>query len=264
MTAEPGYSVRLFATGSADVRGPEAFWMDRWDEWVPLVFYVVVIQGGGREILINTGPPDDISDINGVWEGYGGDPRAALVVADEQRMPEALVRAGINPATVDTVILSPFSAYATGGLHLFPAASILLSRYGWTHFITQSQTDGNQTAERATQIPMGHLAHLVTDWWPRVRLLEDEDDVAPGIHTTRTGVHDRGSLTVSIPTARGTVVYTDSAYHNENIEQRHPIGLAYDLDQARDAYDLIADRADVLLAGFDPAHLEHYPEGVVA
>jgi glyoxylase-like metal-dependent hydrolase (beta-lactamase superfamily II) len=261
---EPGYAVRLIAVGSADVRGPEAFWMDRWDDWVRLVFYVVLVQGGGRTILVNTGPPDDLSDINRVWQSYGGDARAALVVAPEQRMPDALVGLGVDPAAVDAVILSPFSAYATGGLHHFSAASILISRHGWTHFITTLQSDANQTGERATQIPMEHLAHLVTDWWPRVRLLEDEDDVAPGIHTTRTGVHDRGSLAVSIATARGTVVYSDSAYHNENIEQRHPIGLAYDLDQARAAYDVIADRADILLAGFDPIHLERYPSGVVA
>ncbi len=111
---------------------------------------------------------------------------------------------------------------------------------------------------------MEHLARLVTDWWPRVTLLEDEDEIAPGIATTRTGVHDRGSLAVAIATRRGTVVYSDSAYHNANIEQRHPIGLAYDLDQARAAYDRIADSADILLAGFDPAHLTTFPGGVVA
>jgi hypothetical protein len=262
--SEYGYAVRLVAVGSAEVRGPEAFWMDHWDTWVPLVFYVVVIERAERLILINTGPPDDLSDINRVWQAYGGEPRAALAVSDDQRLPGALVRLGIDPADVDTVILSPFAAYATGGLHHFPQASIAISRHGWTHFITAPQVDPNQTSERATRIPMEHLARLVTDWWPRVRLLEDEDDVAPGIHTTRTGVHDRGSLTISIPTARGAVVYTDSAYHNANIDQRHPIGLAYDLDQARAAYDMIADRADILLAAFDPDHLGRYPEGVVA
>jgi hypothetical protein len=111
---------------------------------------------------------------------------------------------------------------------------------------------------------MAHLARLVTEWWPRVRLLDDEDELAPGIKTTRTGVHDRGSLAVSIPTGHGAVVYSDSAYHNANIEQRHPIGLAYDLDEAYAAYDMIARSADILLAGFDPGHMTRFPGGLVA
>jgi len=262
VSEEPRYTVRLVPTGSSYVRGPEAFWMDRWDEWVQLVFYVVVIQGAGRTILINTGPPDDLSDINRVWLGYLGDARAALVVSDNQRMPDALARHGVEAAVVDTVVLSPFSAYATGGLQHFPSATIVLSRHGWEHFMTTP--GGDRTAERPTRIPLAHLARLVTDWWPRVRLLEDEDEVAPGIRTTRTGVHDRGSLAVRIPTARGTVVYSDSAYHNENIERRHPIGLAYDLDQARASYELIAASADVLVAAFDPGHMERFEGGWVA
>ena len=262
MSPDFRYSVRLIPAGRSQVRGPEAFWMDRWDEWVELVFYVVLIRGEGRTLLINTGPPDDLADINRVWQGYLGDSRAALVIADDERLPGALSRADIEPADVDTVVLSPFSAYATGGLHHFPRATIVLSRHGWTHFITASS--GDQTVERATRIPMPHLAHLVTDWWERVRLLDDEDEIAPGITTTRTGVHDRGSLAVAIPTARGTVVYSDSAYHNENIERRHPIGIAYDLDEARISYELIAARADILLAGFDPGHMDRHHGGVVA
>jgi len=256
------YTVQLIRVGSSEVRGPEAFWMSRWDEWVPLVFYVVLIQGPERTVLLNTGPPDDLSDLNRVWQGYLGDPRAALVVEPEERLPGALERYGVRPRDIDTVVLSPLSAYATGGLHHFERAQIVLSRHGWAHFMTEQGSD--PTAERSTRIPLHHLAHLVTDWWPRVRLLEDEDEVAPGITTTRTGVHDRGSLSVSIATSRGTVVYSDSAYHNANIEQRHPIGLAYDLDEAHAAYEAIAGSADVLLAGFDPDHLTRFPGGRIA
>jgi glyoxylase-like metal-dependent hydrolase (beta-lactamase superfamily II) len=256
------YSVQLIKVGESQVRGPEAFWMAHWDEWMRLVFYVVLIRGQGRTVLLNTGPPTDLSDINRVWQGYSGEPRAALVVAPEERLPVALERHNVAPREVDTVVLSPLSAYATGGLHHFTQAQIQLSRHGWTHFMTQ--TDGDQTAERTTRIPLEQLARLVTNWWPRVRLLEDEDEIAPGITATRTGVHDRGSLAVSIATSRGTVVYSDSAYLNANIEQRHPIGLAYDLDQAHAAYDRIATSADILLAGFDPGHLTQFPGGHVA
>jgi hypothetical protein len=257
------YSIRLIKVGAADVRGPEAFWMARWDEWVPLVFYIVLLRNGDKTVLVNTGPPDDLTDINRVWLSYLGDPRAALRVADHERMPDALQACGVSPAEVDTVVLSPFAAYATGGLHHFPNATIALSRHGWEHFIAPRRAGEDPTAERATRIPMSHLARMVTDWWPRVRLLEDEDEIAPGLTVFRTGVHDRGSLAVVATTRAGTVVYSDSAYHNENLERRHPMGIAYDLDEAYASYDRIDGVADLFLAGFDPGHLTRFPEGHV-
>ncbi len=257
------YSIQLIKVGQADVRGPEAFWMARWDDWVTLVFHVVVIRGQGRTILIGTGPPDDLSDINRVWRAYLGAERAQLRVEPDQRMPAALAACGVSPAEVDTVILTPFSAYTTGGLHHFPNARIALSRKGWDAFISPTARD-NATAERDTRIPAPQLAHLVTDWWPRVTLLDIDDEIAPGLTVFHTGVHDRGSMAVVATTAIGTVIYSDSAYYNENVEQRHPIGIAYDLDEAHRSYDRIAAEADLFLAGFDPAHLTRFPNGVVA
>ena len=50
--------------------------MARWDDWVTLVFYVVVIRGTARTVLVGAGPPDDLTDINRVWRAYLGDDRA--------------------------------------------------------------------------------------------------------------------------------------------------------------------------------------------
>jgi hypothetical protein len=257
------FSIRLIKVGQAEVRGPEAFWMARWDEWVTLVFYVVAIQGHGRTVLVGAGPPDDLTEINRVWRAYLGDDRAQLQVASHERLPGALEASGIAPADVDTIVLTPFSAYTTGGLHHFSNARIAISRRGWEHFISPSARE-NQTAERETRIPAGQLARLVTDWWPRVTLLADEDEVIPGVRVFHAGVHDRGSLAVAVATKRGTVIYSDCAYHNQNVEDRHPIGIAYDLDEAFRSYDRIAAEADLFLAGFDPAHLTDFPDGVVA
>ena len=257
------YSIRLIKVGQAEVRGPEAFWMARWDEWVTLVFYIVLIRGQGRTVVVGAGPPDDLSAINRVWGAYLGDDRGQLRVAAEERLPGALERCGVAPADVDTVLLTPFAAYTTGGLHRFPNARIAVSRRGFTSFIAPTGRE-NQTAERETRIPSDQLARLVTDWWPRVTLLEDDDEIAPGIRVFHTGVHDRGSLAVAVETQRGTVVYSDSAYHNANVEQRCPIGIAYDLDEAYRSYDRIDAAADLFLAGFDPAHLTRFPDGVVA
>jgi glyoxylase-like metal-dependent hydrolase (beta-lactamase superfamily II) len=257
------YDVQLIKVGEADVRGPEAFWMARWDEWVTLFFYVVAIRGDGRTILVNTGPPDDRADLDRVWREYLGDERGVMRVAPAERLTAALAAHDIDPAQVDTVVISPLQAYATGNLDRFPRAEIALSRTGWAEFAVP-RAGTNPTSERATRIPPPLLARLVTDWWPRVRLLEDEDELAPGLRVFRSGVHDRGSLALVIDTARGTVVWSDSAYLRGNVERRHPLGIAYDLDEARRSYDRIAGEADLFLPGFEPALMREHPGGHVA
>ena len=48
------------------------------------------------------------------------------------------------------------------------------------------------------------------------------------------------------------MIYSDSAYYNKNIGQRHPVGIAYDLDEAYRSYDRIAEEADLYLARLRP------------
>ncbi len=70
------------------------------------------------------------------------------------------------------------------------------------------------------------LVHLVTDWWPRVSLLEDEHAIVPGLRTWHSGVHHRSSLVVEVDTAVGTVAISDSFFVYENVEtDLAPLGL---------------------------------------
>ena len=41
------YTVQVLKMGQCQVRGPEVYWMDRWDDWEELYFYVVV-RGEGK------------------------------------------------------------------------------------------------------------------------------------------------------------------------------------------------------------------------
>jgi hypothetical protein len=257
------YSVQLIRVGEAEVRGPEAFWMARWDEWVGLTFYCILLQGGGRTILLNTGPPTDLTDLNRVWAGYQGDERAAMRVRPEDRMPEALKAYGVTPAEVDTVVLSPLSAYTTGNLELFTSATIAFSRAGWIGFMAPPRA-ADPTAERETTIPGSILKRLVTDWWPRVRLLEDEDEIANGVTCFRAGVHQAGTLAVRISTEVGTVIYSDAAYRRGNVERRHPIGIVRCLEEAQASYERIAREADLFLPGFETELFDEFPDGRVA
>ncbi len=43
--------------GQGQVRGPEVYWMDPWDRWEELYFYVVVVCGEGKVAVVTPGPP---------------------------------------------------------------------------------------------------------------------------------------------------------------------------------------------------------------
>lgn len=48
------YEVQVLKMGQCEVAGPEVYWMSHWNEWVRLCFWMVVIRGGGKTLIINT------------------------------------------------------------------------------------------------------------------------------------------------------------------------------------------------------------------
>ena len=61
------YSVRAFNGGTFWVPGPEVYWMEAWNQREEMNTLIYLVQGGGQNILINTGPPQDLTVINQAW-----------------------------------------------------------------------------------------------------------------------------------------------------------------------------------------------------
>ena len=254
------YSVRVVKVGQVDVPGPEVFWMSEWDEWLTLSFNVVVVQGGSVTALVNTGAPQDLSPINEIWTAGLG-PRATYLRADDETVEAQLAKLGIAPEDITHVVVTPFQLYSTGGIPLFTNAQLCLSKKGWVHFHTTHQHPHDN---RWTSISEDVLVHLVTDAWDRVRLLEDEDEVVPGIRTWWAGNHHRASVAVEIDSKAGIVVASDSFFLYENVEDGRPLGISENMYEGIAAYARTRDVADHIVPLYDPRVFERYPEGVVA
>lgn len=255
------YTVDLIKVGEADVRGPEVWWMSHWDEWETLYFYVVLVRGHGRTLLINTGPPADMSALNRIWITYSGHARAAMrQIANPL---DELSRLGVSADDVTDILLSPFQAYAVANVARFPQARISFSRTGWINFHAP-RFHTNHTTDREGSLPRDILVYLVTDAWPRVHLLEDEDEVLPGLRVFRVGVHHPETMAVTIPTPKGTLVWTDGVFKLGNVEQGHPIGVTESLAESLALQQRLREAADIVLPAFDDTLLERYPGGHVA
>ena len=253
------YSVHVLKMAEAEVPGPEVYWMSHWDQWEQLFFYMVVVRGNGITAVVNTGPPVDLSELNRAWSGFAG-PRCQLKRLDSQRPEQALTAIGIDPAKVDFVLLTPLQAYATANIPLFKNAQICCSRRGWVEDIVARLPTIH--VPRHLCIPDIVLQYLLFDAKDRVRLLEDEEEICPGIHAWWAGTHHRSSMVYSFETDAGIVMTGDCAMKYANIDG-HPLGIAESMLEGETAYQRIRRDAKVFLPLYDPEVLERYPGGIV-
>ena len=236
------------------------------DQFQPWAYTGLLLRGGGRTILVNTGFPDDMAAVQAAFHAWHS--AADLVREPHQTLAGQLDRLGVALGDVDHLLLSCLGPYSTGQVDEVKRCPISVGRAEWTDLLAPPVNF--PPPGRDIILPPDTLRRLVTDDWPRVRLLEDEDHLSArerpgaGITTFRTGGHHHGSLAVSIPTAAGRVVYADTVFTYRNLDENLPIGFYRNQDEVHAAYARIRREADVVLPFFDPVAFDRYPGGVVA
>jgi hypothetical protein len=251
----------MLRTGTVEVPYPEVYWMERFQEWTTLEFQMAVVQGGGRMAVVNTGFPEDISGISQAWRDYLGE-RAALRRPDAWKTAAALRSAGVDPSSIDLVLLTPLQLYTTGNLRLFPKARICVSRRGWIEDIIAPTYPHH--VPRAGCISDEDLRWLLGDNQANFQLLEDVEEVLPGLVCRWAGVHHRSSMLVEVQTARGLAILSDCAFHFANVEELRPLGIAESIIEAHCVYRDIRARARHFIPLYEPKIHERYPGGIVA
>ena len=105
--------------------------MESWNQREEMNILIYLIRGGGHNILINTGPPQDLRIINQAWLNFFGYPEAQIVRSEAQLPQNILHSQGLTPDDISTVLVTPLQAYATANIPLFRKATIGISRRGW-------------------------------------------------------------------------------------------------------------------------------------
>jgi glyoxylase-like metal-dependent hydrolase (beta-lactamase superfamily II) len=243
------YEIQVLKMGQCQVPGPEVYWMSNWDTWETLNFWMVVIRGGGKNIIINTGPPADMTALNAAWK-EAIDERSQMVRQEIDRPEAALARIGLKPGDIDCVLITPLQAYATGNIPLFTKAEVCVSKRGWIEDFQAPKY--RMHIPRKLRIPDDVLHYLEITAPDRLRLLEDEEEVLPGIRAFWTGVHHRSSMAYVIDTAKGNVVVSDCFFKYKNVESMIPLGIMESLEECMRAYERIRKEAGILLPLYDP------------
>jgi glyoxylase-like metal-dependent hydrolase (beta-lactamase superfamily II) len=256
------YSVQAFNTGTFWVPGPEVYWMERWNTREEMNLIIYLVRGAGRNILINTGPPRDLSVINSAWTHSLGYPEAAITRTEVQLPQNILLSQGLRPEDIDTVIVTPLQAYATANIHLFRNARICISRKGWIEDFQAPYY--HLHVPRHLRIPPEVNDYLQNQGWEKLRLLADEEEICDGLRVFWAGVHHRSSLAVCIETAKGTVLITDSFFKYGNIEQCRYLGVMESMMEADATWARIRREGQIVASIYDPEVFTRHPNGTIA
>lgn len=248
-------SFQLLEVGCSTIPGPELFWMSHFDETFPLSFQVALLKTQDAVVLLNAGPQDNLETMNSHWALNLG-AESAMKVSPDGDLVSQLSALGVSPSDVTHVVLSPFQLYSTGGLSHFSDAEVCLSRRGWVHLLT---TKHHPHDSKAHSINDATLVHLVTDGWEKLRFLEDEDEIVPGVKTWWTGTHHRASIATDFTFQGKNVLWTDAIFYLDNLTRRHPIGVCESIEEAMAFFDR-AQGYDIVFPMYDPSNRVRFSE----
>lgn len=256
------YSVQVFNAGTFWVPGPEVYWMEAWNQREEMNILIYLIRGGGQNILINTGPPQDLSVINQAWLNFFGYPEAQITRTEAQ-LPQNILRSqGLSPDDISLVLVTPLQAYATANIPMFRNATIAISRRGW---IEDFQAPSYHLhVPRHLRIPPDVNQYLQNDGWEKLRLLADEEELQSGLSVFWAGVHHRSSMAVAIDTEKGKVIISDSFFKYGNIESGRYLGVMESMMEADATWKRIRNEADIFASIYDPEVFSRYPGGIIA
>jgi glyoxylase-like metal-dependent hydrolase (beta-lactamase superfamily II) len=233
------YEVYALKYGERDTTTCQFFHREASHDPLTLHYFVWLILGGPHPVLVDTGFRDDDAAARGIRNYVS---------------PAAMVeRAGVRAADIPLALITHLHYDHWAGHTLFPGAEFWIQRdeiafwtgkYGAAPAFRQSAN-------------VGALANLVTlTYANRIKVLDGDRDVLPGLRVHRVGGHTAGLQIVTVQTARGPVVLTSDASHfYHNVEQRHPVQIITSLPEMLDAFDTIdalAGAQRLVVAGHDP------------
>ncbi|MGH7319642.1 MAG: N-acyl homoserine lactonase family protein [Candidatus Rokuibacteriota bacterium] len=239
------YEVYALKYGERDTTACHFFYREASHEPITLYFYVWLILGGPHPVLVDVGALET---------------DAAARSLRNYVSPAAMVeQVGVKAEEVRVALVSHLHWDHWGGHSLFPAAEFWIQKDEvafWTGPIARYGV-----YQQLANAPA--LSELVTlNYGGRIRLVEGERLVWPGLRVHWVGGHTAGLQIVSVETRRGPVVLTSDASHfYRNVERRQPVQIITHLPQmlaAFDTIDALAGPGRLVVAGHDPEIAERF------
>jgi glyoxylase-like metal-dependent hydrolase (beta-lactamase superfamily II) len=214
----------------------------------PLDYYVWAIKGPRGHFVVDTGFDAEMAKkrerqlLNPVSSG--------------------LKAIGIDPATVENVIVSHLHYDHTGNYDLFPRARYHLQD------LEMAYATGRHMCHAHARIPFeldDVLAMVRKVFTGRVIFHDGDDEIVPGVTVHRIGGHSKGLQCVRVKTRRGFVVIASDATHlYAHIEQGRVFPVVHNVGDVLEGYAIVkrlATSMTHIVPGHDPKVMDRFPPG---
>jgi glyoxylase-like metal-dependent hydrolase (beta-lactamase superfamily II) len=212
----------------------------------PLDFFVWAIVGKAGAIVLDTG-----------FDAAMGQKRQRALT---KPVGEGLKAIGIDPATVETVIVSHMHYDHIGNHDLFPRARYHLQDREMAYATGRCMCHG------ALKMPFEAddvVAMVRKVFAGRVEFHDGEGEIAPGITVHYIGGHSKGLQSVRVKTRRGHVVLAADATHlYAHMDSGRIFPLTYNVQEVVEGYvtlKKLASSPNHVVPGHDPLVLKRYP-----
>jgi glyoxylase-like metal-dependent hydrolase (beta-lactamase superfamily II) len=219
---------------------------DPHDGPMPLDYFVWLIRGAGREIVVDTGFSAAMAAKRG---------------REHLRCPtEGLRMLGVDARKTSDVVITHLHYDHVGNFELFPSATLHLQdlemRYATGRYMAHECFRGAYEVEDVVGMVRGVYEG-------RARFHDGDAELAPGVSLHLIGGHTMGLQVVRVATRRGWVVLASDASHfYANMEQTRPFPIVWSVADMVDGYRKLRDLSESpahIIPGHDPLVLERYP-----
>ncbi|MDF1856185.1 N-acyl homoserine lactonase family protein [Pseudooceanicola sp.] len=218
---------------------------DPHDGPMPLYFFVWLIRGHGRTILVDT--------------GFNADRAAKRGRALERCPIEALASLGVAPGDVDTVVITHLHYDHAGNMDKLPNARFVLQE------AEMNYATGRYMRHRMVRHPfeLGDVQLMVAlNYAERVDWVNGVSEIAPGVTVHHLPGHSLGLQAVTVETDVGRIcLASDVAHFYANVEHGLPFPITASVVDQLDGHEAarkLASHPDLMIPGHDPLVTERF------
>lgn len=210
---------------------------------MPMAYYVWLVRTAGTTVLLDTGyTPEKAERLGRPYHG------APLTTVEE-----------LGVERVDHLVLSHLHFDHTGHIGDLGRSTIHIQRREMEFWFGPHAGIG----EYPSLCDPDDLAHLVrANVEGRVRWIDGDADLVPGVTLHLVGGHTPGSQVMRVQTSNGPVVLAaDASHFYANYEHRVPYAIAHTVPLMYEAFTRMAQLAhpgDVVVPGHDPGVMERF------
>lgn len=219
---------------------------DEHDVDMPLNYYVWLIKGNNRNIVVDTGFGEEMAKKRG---------RQIL-----RPVAEGLGALGVATDKVEDVVITHMHYDHAGNLPLFPHARFHLQdsemEFATGRCMCHAMMQHGYEADDVV-----HMVRCVFD--QRVEFHNGPREIAPGVELHHIGGHTKGLQSVRVRTRRGWVVLASDASHfYAHMEQDRAFPILHNLADMLEGFRTLrrlATSPNHIVPGHDPLVMDRYP-----